>query len=220
VKTVTYANTVFVVDDDDAARLGLERLLVSDGHNVRAYASAEEYLHALDPGVPGCLILDLAMPGQSGLELQAHLAARQVEIPIVFLTGHGDVPASVRALKAGAVDFLEKPADAVALLQAVRTALQRDAELRAAREELRTLRERYERLSRRERQVFALVTDGRLNKQAAHELGITERTVKLHRAAVLTKMGANSLAELARMAERLAVADAPRGGPVTPESRP
>lgn len=209
---MTYANIVFVVDDDDAARRGLERLLVSDGHDVRAYASAEEYLRALDPGAPGCLILDLAMPGQSGLELQAQLAALHVEIPIVFLTGHGDVPASVRALKAGAVDFLEKPADAVTLLQAVRAALQRDAELRAAREELRALRARYERLSRRERQVFALVTDGRLNKQAAHELGITERTVKLHRAAVLAKMGANSLAELARMAERLAVADAPRGG--------
>lgn len=203
--------TVFVVDDDDAARRGLERLLVSDGHNVQAFGSAEEYLSALNPGAPGCLILDLAMPGQSGLELQAQLAARHVEIPIVFLTGHGDVPASVRALKAGAVDFLEKPADAATLLQAVRTALARDREARQARAELVALQAQYQTLSRRERQVFALITTGRLNKQAADELGITERTVKLHRAAVLSKMGANSIASLARMAERLAVAESPRG---------
>lgn len=203
--------TVFVVDDDDAARRGLERLLVSDGHSVQAFGSAEEYLSALNPEAPGCLILDLAMPGQSGLELQAQLAARHVEIPIVFLTGHGDVPASVRALKAGAVDFLEKPADAATLLQAVRTALERDREARQARAELLALQAQYQTLSRRERQVFALITTGRLNKQAADELGITERTVKLHRAAVLSKMGANSIASLARMAERLAVAESPRG---------
>lgn len=198
------AGRVYLVDDDEALRRATRRLLDSHGFEVQAFASAEEFLGAWDPDLGGCLLLDLRLPGQSGLELQRTLAERGVEPAIVFLTGHADVPTSVHAMKRGALDFLEKPVDEATLVAALERALERDGELRRDRSELARIERRFAQLTAREREVFEHIVAGHLNKQAAFALGIAERTVKLHRSRVLEKMGANSVADLVRMAGQLA----------------
>jgi FixJ family two-component response regulator len=195
--------TVFLVDDDEALRRATTRMLTASGFEVRGFASAEEYLAGLDAAAAGCLLLDLRLPGRSGLELQRLLLERGCRLPIVFLTGHADVPASVYAMKQGAVDFLEKPARGEELIAALQRALALDAEQRRIDAELQILRGRYAKLSEREKQVLAELLAGARNKQAAFALGIAERTVKLHRSRVLKKMGTDSIPELVRMAERL-----------------
>ncbi len=194
---------IHVVDDDDSLRSALQRLLAAAGYRVRAYASAGEFL--LDPpaDTPGCLLLDLRMPGPSGLDLQEALARQGIGLPVIFLTGHGDLATGVRAMKAGAVDFLVKPVERGSLLNAVARALERDAAQRAARSADAALRARFAQLTARERQVFELVVAGRLNKQIASALGVAERTVKAQRAQVMAKLGAANAAELGRIAAQL-----------------
>jgi len=192
-----------IVDDDAAFRLAVGRLLRLSGYEVRAFRSAGDFLMKEDGLRPGCVLLDVRMPGPSGLELQEALARYADSLPIVFLTGHGDIPLSVRAIKAGAVDFLTKPVRKETLLAAIRAALARDAGSRAARDETRSLRDRYERLSEREREVLAHVVAGRLNKQIAAAIGVSERTVKSHRSRVMEKMHASSVADLVRSSDRV-----------------
>ncbi len=194
---------IHVVDDDAGVRKGLARLLEAAGYEVRCHASAGEFLIAETGDTPGCVLLDVRMPGPSGLDLQDALAKRGEPLPIVFLTGHGDIPMSVRALKAGAVDFLTKPVDRPTLLAAVDAALAQDAARRAERDGLRALQQRYERLTAREKEVLAHVVSGKLNKQIAADIGAAERTVKAHRAQVMQKMAVESLADLVRAASRL-----------------
>jgi RNA polymerase sigma factor (sigma-70 family) len=194
---------IHVVDDDDSLRTAVTRLLRAAGYEVRSHASAGDFLLARQASTPGCLVLDVSMPGPSGLDLQDAFARRNDPLPIIFLTGHGDIPMSVRAMKAGAVDFLTKPVQRQELLSAVRNALLRDEESRKAREQDGTLRARLETLTPRERAVFDLVAAGRLNKEIAAELGTSERTVKAHRAQAMEKMQVASVAELVRVAERL-----------------
>jgi FixJ family two-component response regulator len=205
---------VHVVDDDDSVRTAVVRLLQVAGYEARGYASASEFLlGGSDRSAPGCAVLDIRMPGASGLDLQAALARLEAPLPIVFLTGHGDIPTSVHAMKAGAVDFLTKPVRREALLAAVEAALARDAERRAAREGVRAARTRYESLTPREREVFAGIVAGKLNKRIAAELGTAERTIKAHRAQVMQKMRVGSVAELVHIADQLAAAgpDRPAG---------
>ena len=197
------APCVFVVDDDASLRKALSRLLRSAGFQVETLATAEEFLRRPAPDGPGCVILDVRMPGLNGLDLQRALAERHSSLPIVFITGHGDIPTSVRAMKAGAVDFLPKPFHDEDLLAAVRQAVRRHAKAREQQAELAVLRQRFDSLSAREREVMALVASGKLNKQAGHRLGVTEKTIKAHRSQVMRKMGADSLAELVRMAARI-----------------
>lgn len=197
------AGRVFLVDDDEALRRATTRLLAANGLEVHGFANAEQFLERYLPQQAGCLLLDLRLPGQSGLELQRELAARGAELPIVFLTGHADVPTSVHAMKGGAIDFLEKPVREEDLIAALTRALERDRELRRGRSELERVEQRFAQLTPREREVFAHIVAGHLNKQAAFALGIAERTVKLHRSRVLEKMSANSVADLVRMAEQL-----------------
>lgn len=194
---------IHVVDDDDSLRSALQRLLAAAGYRVKAYASAGEFL--LDPpgDAPGCLLLDLRMPGPSGLDLQEALSRHSIRLPVIFLTGHGDLAIGVRAMKAGAVDFLTKPVEREPLLAAVARALELDAAQRAARGADRDLQDRYAQLTAREREVFELVVAGRLNKQIADALGIAERTVKAQRAQVMAKLGAANAAELGRIAAQL-----------------
>jgi FixJ family two-component response regulator len=194
---------IHIVDDDDSLRSALQRLLAAAGYRVRAYASAGEFL--LDPpaDAPGCLLLDLRMPGPSGLDLQEALVRHGIRLPVIFLSGHGDLATGVRAMKAGAVDFLSKPVEREPLLAAVARALERDAAQRAARGVDRDLQDRYAQLTAREREVFELVAAGRLNKQIADALGIAERTVKAQRAQVMAKLGAANAAELGRIAAQL-----------------
>jgi FixJ family two-component response regulator len=194
---------VYVVDDDEGMRTALCRLLEAAGYEARPYASAGDFLLAEAIDGPGCVLLDLKLPGPSGLDLQEALAKREDALPVVFLTGHGDVPSSVRALKAGASDFLTKPVEREPLLAAVDKALAEDAVRRAERAEQRALQERYETLTPREREVMAHVVAGRLNKQIAAEIGAAERTVKAHRAQAMEKMQVDSLADLVRAASRL-----------------
>jgi FixJ family two-component response regulator len=194
---------IHVVDDDDSMRTAVMRLLRAAGYDVRGYSHAGEFLLAQPGNLPGCVVLDVRMPGPSGLDLQVAFAEQEDALPIIFLTGHGDIPMSVRAMKAGAVDFLTKPVTREALLNAVQSALARDTENRTAREKVGTLRSRYESLTPRERAVFAFVNAGKLNKQIARELGTSERTVKAHRAKVMEKMHVTSLAELVHLAEQL-----------------
>jgi FixJ family two-component response regulator len=196
---------VFVVDDDPLVRDSVADLLDSAGFAVRTFGSAADFLRSERPDLSTCLVLDVKLPGLSGLDLQTELANSGAEMPIVFLTGHGDIPMTVRAMKRGAVEFLTKPFRKQELLDAVREALKRDREGRLQRAETSKLRERLQTLTPRERQVLALVVTGLLNKQIAAELGTTEETIKVHRGRVMSKMGAGSLAELVRMAERVKI---------------
>jgi FixJ family two-component response regulator len=200
---------IHVVDDDDSLRTAVMRLLRAARYEVRGHSSAGEFLLAQPRNTPGCVVLDVRMPGPSGLDLQAAFGELDDALPIIFLTGHGDIPMSVRAMKAGAVDFLTKPVQRDALLTAVRIALARDAQTRGARERLSGLRSRFESLTPRERDVFALVVAGKLNKLVAAELGTSERTVKAHRAQVMEKMQVASLAELVHVAEQLLAGNSP-----------
>ena len=198
--------TVFVVDDDPSVRRSTERLVRSMGFNVRTFASAKEFTdHARVEG-PSCLVLDVHLPGLSGLDLQRQLAQSGMHIPIIFITGRGSIPMSVRAMKEGAVEFLTKPTRSRDLLAAIRAAIERDRASQRARREADALRERYARLTAREREVMALVVAGRLNKQIAGELATSERTIKFHRAHIMEKMEADSVAELVRMAGQLGLA--------------
>lgn len=195
--------TVFVVDDDLRLRTAVSRLLSSAGLTVETFASADEFRRDIDPRRPGCLILDVRLPGSSGLELQDQLVENGYDLPVIFVTGHADVALAVRAMRAGALQVFTKPFDDQALLDAVHEALARDERHRATLRDLQELRERHGTLTAREQQVMTLVVTGRLNRQIAADLGTSEKTVKVHRAQVMRKMRADSVAELVRMADRL-----------------
>ena len=197
------APVVFVVDDDASVRDALSSLFRSVGLKVDLFESAAEFLQHKLPDATCCLVLDVRLPGMSGLDFQAELARAKIQVPIIFMTGHGDIPMSVRAMKAGASDFLAKPFRDQDMLDAVATALERDRKEREGQRATATLRESYELLTTREREVMALVTAGLMNKQAAAELGLSEITVKIHRGQAMKKMNAKSLADLVRMAESL-----------------
>jgi FixJ family two-component response regulator len=196
---------VFVVDDDAPLRDSVADLLRSIGLRVKTFASAQEFLQSKRPDVPSCLILDVRLKGLSGLDLQKRLIAGDIEIPIIFITGHGDIPMAVQAMKAGAVEFLRKPFRDQDLLDAVQQALDRDRNAREYRAEIAELRSRFDSLTPREREVMALVAAGLLNKQVAGELGTSEASVKVHRQHVMEKIGADSLAELVRMADKIGI---------------
>jgi FixJ family two-component response regulator len=196
--------TVHVIDDDESPREALGLLFPSIGLDVRTYASVREFLDAGAHDGPGCIVLDVRLPGISGLDFQSHRDGYGVHLPIVLMTGHADVPMSVRAMKAGAVDFLPKPFREQDMVEAVTTAIERDRERRAAEHAAAGMRDRYASLSPREKQVMALVTEGKMNKQVAFELGLSEITVKAYRGAVMQKMGAPTFADLVRMADALA----------------
>jgi FixJ family two-component response regulator len=191
--------TVFVVDDDEAVRTSLRLLLKSVGLPVETFASAQEFLDQFDPNRAGCLVLDIRMPGMSGLELQMHLNERHSIMPIVFITGHGDVPMAVEAMQAGAVDFIQKPFRDQDLIDRINRALEKDREMRSQLRERDEIRRRMSQLTPREREVLDLVTQGKANKVIAGDLNVSQRTVEIHRARVMEKMGANSLAHLVRM---------------------
>ncbi len=197
--------TVFVVDDDPSVLKGLSRLLRSAGWQEVTYDSPDAFLRQYDPAAPGCLVLDVAMPGVDGLELQRRLVDAGCPLPIVFITGHGDIPTSVRAMRAGALNFLSKPVNDDDLLAAVEEAVETDRVARRAQRDMALVRERLATLTPREREVLEQVVAGKLNKQIAGDLGTVEKTIKVHRARVMEKMGARSLAELARMGERLGI---------------
>lgn len=196
---------IAIVDDDPSVRRGLERLIRSMGWKAETFASAQEFLAHPPAKTSSCLVLDLQLPGLSGLDLQKRMAEAGLETPIVFLTGHGDIPASVKAMKAGAVEFLTKPVDDEDLLRAIEEAIERDRRTRQRRADTRDLRDRYESLTAREQQVMRQVISGLLNKQIAAELEITEDTVKFHRGHIMRKMQADSLPDLVRMAENLGI---------------
>ena len=196
---------VFIIDDDASLRASLQDLLESVGLRVAACASAQEFLRRPRPDVPSCLVLDVRLPGLSGLELQQQLVAGDMALPIIFITGYGDIPMTVQAMKAGAVEFLTKPFRDQDLLDAIHQALAHDRTARAQQAKSEDLRRRYRALTPRERDVLARVVTGLLNKQIAGELGTSEAAVKVHRQHVMAKMGAGSLAELVRMADRLGI---------------
>jgi FixJ family two-component response regulator len=194
---------VFVVDDDPSIREAIKSLLTLEGLCVETFGSANEFLRNERPDLPGCVVLDVELPGLSGLDLQRELAAHGIRLPIIFITGYGDIPMSVRAMKAGALEFLTKPFRDQDLLDAIQQALERDRAARLHSKETAELRQRFEALTSREREVMSLVVAGWLNKQIGFELEISEITVKIHRGRVMNKMGAQSLADLVRMTERL-----------------
>jgi len=196
---------VFVIDDDPSMRGALEDLVGSVGLQVRPFASPQDFLQSKRPDAPGCLVLDVRLPGMSGLAFQKELTRLGVDLPVIFITGHGDIPMSVRAMKAGAVEFLTKPFHDQELLDAIHIAIERDRERRREAVLVAELRERYATLTERERQIMTLVVVGRANKQIAAELNLSEMTVKVHRGQVTRKMHAGSLPELVRMADRLDV---------------
>ena len=198
---------VFIIDDDPLYRTSSERLVRAVGFDVQSFESARDFLSSRRPDAPSCLILDVRLPGLSGLDLQRELAEAGVHIPIIFVTGHGDIPMSVQAMKAGAVEFLTKPFRDQVLLDAIRHAIGRDQVARRQRARNADLRRRYESLNPREREVFKCLVSGMLNKQTADELGTTERTVKFHRGNIMRKMQVKSVAELVRIAEVLGIAN-------------
>jgi RNA polymerase sigma factor (sigma-70 family) len=200
---MTRAPVVFVVDDDPSIRSSLKFLLSSVGLQVESFESAESFLQRKPPDAPSCLVLDVRLRGLSGLDFQRELVGRNIRIPIVFVTGHGDIPMSVRAMKAGAIEFLTKPYRDQDLLDAVRIALERDRTRREQEKDLTDLRQRFESLTPREQEVISMVVSGMLNKQIAGELGTAENTVKVHRSRAMEKMNAQSVAELVKMIERL-----------------
>jgi len=193
------SSTVFVVDDDQEVRDALQLLMESVGLNVETFESAQSYLDQFDPERPGCLVLDVRMPGMSGLDLQARLTAERLHPPVIIITGHGDVPMAVRAVQAGAVDFIEKPFNDQSLLDGVHRAIEQDAERRGVASRLADIEARYERLTPREREVLAQVVAGKRNKVIAADLGVSQSTVEAHRARVMEKMEASTLSDLMRM---------------------
>jgi FixJ family two-component response regulator len=201
---------VFVVDDDISVRESLELLIRSEGWQPETFASAQEFLAHPHKLAPSCLVLDVSLPGLNGLELQKRVAVERIEMPIIFITGHGNVPMTVQAMKAGAVEFLTKPYSDDVLLSAIRNAIERSLTALGHEAEMRGLRDRYASLTRCEREVMALVASGLLNKQVGGELGISEITVKAHRGQAMQKMKADSLADLVKMAARLSLASAPK----------
>jgi FixJ family two-component response regulator len=203
VREFSVDETVFIVDDDVSVREGLAELVGSLGLPVRAFVSAQDFLANIDEDAVGCLVLDVYMPGMTGLDLQRELKVKNVHLPIIFLTGHGDIPMTVHALKSGAVHFLTKPVRGQELTEVIHQALEVDRAARPQRAEMHELRTRLKSLTRRQRHVMSLVVSGYLNKQIAHELGTSERTVKLYRGQVMRKMEAQSFADLVKQAEKL-----------------
>ena len=207
---------VFVVDDDVSVRESLELLIRCEGWQPEVFASGQEFLNHPRVAVPNCLILDLTLPGLGGLDLQKRIAVERPDMPIIFITGHGDVATTVQAMKAGAVEFLTKPFNHDVMLKTIRQAIERSRVILAHETKMRALRDSYRSLTTREREVMTLVVSGRLNKQVGSELGISEITVKAHRGKVMEKMKADSLAELVKIAARLRVASASRGDAPAP----
>jgi RNA polymerase sigma factor (sigma-70 family) len=196
------APTIFLVDDDESVRKALSRLIRSAGYRIQEFSSAEEFLGYSAHATGSCLILDVRMPGLNGLELQERLAGEKLTLPIIFITGHGDIPMTVRAMKAGAIDFLAKPFEDVALLTAIENALARHLRVTQIKAQIDEIQSRADTLTPREREVMQLVITGMLNKQIAYQLGISEKTIKVHRARVMEKMQAGSVAELVRLNEQ------------------
>lgn len=207
---MTGSPVVFVVDDDASVRSSLKFLISSVGLEVESFASADALLRREMPDAPSCLVLDVRLRGLSGLDFQRELAARNCRVPIIFITGHGDIPMSVRAMKAGAVEFLTKPFRDQDLLDAIRIALEKDSARREQEKEVADLKGRFDSLTPRERKVVSMVSSGMLNKQIADQLGTAENTVKVHRSRAIEKMGAQSLAELVKMLEKLKSSSEPR----------
>jgi len=197
--------TVFLVDDDERVLKGLSRLLKAKGYDVRPFTSAQGYLEQHDPAIPGCLVLDVSMPGLDGLALQQILAARDIQRPIIFLTGKGDIPTSVRAMKAGAIDFLTKPVEDKDLSNAIARAEIDDTKARQIGADLAAIKAKIATLTRREREVLSHVVAGRLNKQIAADLGTVEKTIKVHRGRMMEKLGVRSVADLVRLAEKAGI---------------
>jgi FixJ family two-component response regulator len=196
---------IYIIDDDPSVREALEDILDSVGLEAQSFGSTQEFLRSKRPNAPGCLVLDVMMPGKSGLDFQRELATSNIELPIIFITAHGDVPMSVRAMKAGAIEFLTKPFRDQDLLEAIRLGLEQDTERRRQRAAVAELRSRFDALTKRQREIMALVVGGRLNKQIAADLDLSEITVKVHRGRVMKIMQARTFAELMRMADKLGV---------------
>jgi FixJ family two-component response regulator len=194
---------VYLIDDDESVREGMADLLRSVGHNVQSFGSAQEFLDSKRPDVPGCIVLDVRLPGPSGLEFQRTLTRSEIHLPIIFISGHGDIPMSVRAIKSGALEFLTKPVHEQQLLDAVQTGVEQDRARRQQARSVAELQERFGSLTPREREIFKLVVSGRRNKQIAADIGLSEMTVKVHRSQITRKMQARSLVDLVRMADKL-----------------